>query len=225
MTDAPRVLLWPVVVPRWRWGTDWCAAGRVVDTLDALQASVPVVEPGALRDREGGGVVLAFGHPTAAFLERVAPVLLERSLPFAVFVTTAWVRTRAPRSGRPDAPAVTWTELRSLAEAGATIGVRAHDALDVARLPDELAFRQLATARLEVQRRVGVTPWLHCDPSSPSRPGIVAMATELGFEVQVVRGPVSRLRDDARRPAFVPRPWQTAGSIARRLAGSRKTFA
>lgn len=225
MPDALRVLFWPVVVPRWWWGTDWCAVGRVLETVDALQRTGRIVDPSTLRSPVHGGVVVVFDHPTVAFLDRVAPVLLDRAIPFATCVTTAWVRTREARGGRPDAPAVTWAELRGLADAGVAIGVRAHDVVDVAGLPDELAFGQLATARLEVQRRLGVTPWLCGDPASPSRRGVVRMATELGFDAQVVRG-VGRLPGgDARREAIVPKPWQTAGAIVARLGERRRARA
>ena len=217
MLDSPRVLLWPRVVPRWHWSADWCTPRRV---FEARRALAPVVDPERLRDGARDGVVFVFDTPTTTFLRHVAPVLLDEAVPFAVSVTTALVRTRTPRRARADAVSVTWNELAALAEAGVTLAVRSHDVDDVAHLPDELAFGQLATARMELRRRIGVDAWLVCDPSTASRPEVARMAREMGFEVGLVRSsstPLARV-DPLRTPALVPRPWQPIASIARRFA-------
>ncbi len=221
MHHGPRVLLWPRVATRWRWGTDWCAPARVLETVRRLDA---IVAPESLRDPDGTkGVVLVFDTPTGAFLQHVVPALVDASIPFAISVATAHVRTRSPRNGRSGLAAITWRELRALIEWGVTVAVRGHDVTDVARLPDELAFGQLATARQELIRRVEAEPWLWCDPQTPSRPEIARMARELGFSVGAVRRSARAWPPDSmRRPAVVPRPWQTTQAILREVAAVKR---
>lgn len=222
--DSPRVLVWPRVVPRWHFGADWCVPGRVFQTLPLVE---PIVDPVRLRDSGGPapGVVLVFDTPTTTFLRQVAPVLIDRSIPFAVCVVTALVRTRAPRRAT-SGTAVTWSELRALVDLGVTVAVRGHDTDELRYLPDELAFGQLANAKHTVRRFLDVDPWLVCDPATSSRASIAAIARELGFESGVVRRNGRAVADDRmRRAAVVPRPWQSAGSIARSLRAKARAAA
>lgn len=215
MTDSPRVLLWPRVVAHWRLGADWCVPARVLGVARRL---APIVDPRTLREEStGAGVAFVFDTPTSTFLRDLAPRLLDDDVPFAVCVATAQVRTRPPRRGS-DGMAATWRDLGDLVDSGVAIAVRGHDAVDVARLPDELAFGQLARSRQEVMRHLGIEPWLVCDPATSSRPGVIRIARELGFTAGVVRRNGTPLRDDPlRRPAVVPRPWQTADVLERAL--------
>lgn len=212
---VPRIVLWPRVVSRWHIGSNWCVASRVLSTISLLR---PIVDPNVMRrDPESEGVVLVFDTPTSAFLEDVAPELVRASIPFAVSIATAHVRMRAPRRART-ATAITWSELEDLVGLGVTVAVRGHDVDDLAVLPDELAFGQLAHARGTVRRFLGIEPWLVCDPTTSSRLPIARIARELGFEAGVVRlNGTNSANDPLRRPALVPRPWQSAHAIARRV--------
>ena len=224
MSESTRVLLWPRVVRRLRLGADWCAPGRVRGAIDALVESPlrPVDARTLLDPAAGPGTVIVFTSPTDTALRQVFPSLIEDGIPFAVCVPVAEVRTRTPRRVTDETSSVTWSELRDLVDAGVVLGVEGHRGVELDGLPDEIAFGELAAARGELQRRLGVDPWLLCPTGGRCRPEVMRMAQDLGYRVGVLRGRGRGLDiRSAWRSATVPRPWHSTEAILRALEGDR----
>lgn len=221
MSDPVQVILWPRLVRRPRLGTDWFPATRVLATAEALRsAGVAVLAPDVLRrPTPPTGCVFVFDAPTGTALRSVFPALLDAHLPFAVGVATAAVRTRTPAGRSDDEPTVTWGELRFLRAQGVVVASSGHHPVDFDRLRDEIVFGELAASRQEMQRRLGSDAWLLCHPGGRARPEVARLARDLGFAAGIVRERGGQPRPDPLRwPALVPRPWQSAGRIARTVA-------
>jgi peptidoglycan/xylan/chitin deacetylase (PgdA/CDA1 family) len=88
-------------------------------------------------------VVVTFDDGYADFAEFALPVLLERSLPATMFVTTGWMAGGASREPGPIDPMLSWSQLPELLAGGIELGAHSHshpqmDTLTAAGLRAEL---------------------------------------------------------------------------------------
>lgn len=159
--EGPRILLYhqvesnlgremEVSLDVFRKHIDWLADnGEIIDLDTAIS-------------RRGGPdsdpiFVLTFDDGYADLYAHAYPLLLERGLPFTIYLTTYPVESRVPLA--PGATPLTWDQLTDILDSGLlTLGAHTHRhvdmrALDAARVDEEL---ELSDALIE--KRLGARP-------------------------------------------------------------------
>ena len=115
-------------------------------------------------------------------LHRAAPVLVKRSIPFTVFVTTSFVQSKEPDFLSP-------SELRELASMpGAEIGSHGATHVRMAQLDEAALRRELEDSRLKLEDLLGKEVRLVAYPHGSVNRRVREAAARAGF----VRGGTSR---------------------------------
>ncbi len=140
-----------VPVDGFRQQLDLLAGTECVSLDDAVDA----VEAEDLRPR----TVLTFDDGFRDVYDHAWPLLRERSLPFTVYLTTAYVggllRWEGSTARNQGAPALTWDQLAEMTESGlCTIGNHTHTHVR----PELLVDRELDRCNDLVEHHLGVVP-------------------------------------------------------------------
>ena len=131
---------------------DWMERHGEVVTLDAaLQRS------GESRARRL--FVLTFDDGYHDFYENAYPILLERQLPFTLYLSTDPVETGVSLNAGGDADPLTWEQVREMLSSRLmTIGSHGHQHLDFRTLELETIGEELDTSIRVIRERTGRTP-------------------------------------------------------------------
>jgi peptidoglycan/xylan/chitin deacetylase (PgdA/CDA1 family) len=119
------------------------------------------------------------------------PILLERRIPAAFFVSTGIVGTdgRFPhdvRRGNPPIPVMQWDHLREMQRAGFTVGSHSVSHIDCAGEPQKKVWDELVNSRDDLRRELGVSEVIFGYPyggrqhMSPERLDLVKQAGYIG---------------------------------------------
>jgi len=133
---------------------DYLAAqGRVVALREAVAAAVSP-RPGE------PGVAITFDDGYAGVHDAAFPILRERRLPFAVFITTGIIGTRKILPGEDRFPGVLypkldWDHVARMAEQGATIGAHGVTHRRLTLLTPQEALEEITRSKEEIERRLG----------------------------------------------------------------------
>lgn len=107
---------------------------------------------------------LTFDDGYRDIYEHVVPLLRRFDLPYTVYVTTEPVETGVAATPGGRADPLTWEQLKTMSDQGATIGAHTHRHPDLRRLGlDEVAV-ELATSDLLIESRLGLRPRHFCYP-------------------------------------------------------------
>jgi len=171
-----------------------------------------------LDDPIDGRFVLSFddGHESA--YSRILPLLAERRWRATFFVVAGWI-------GRGDA--LTWPQLRALADAGMEIGSHSLTHPFVHELSAADIRREFGDSKRMLEDGIGGAVTVASLPRGSNAPGTAAIIAELGYRAFCTSAPglVGRGTDrfDAPRIAI---KWRTSAAfVARVLAGDRLTLA
>jgi peptidoglycan/xylan/chitin deacetylase (PgdA/CDA1 family) len=132
--------------------------GDFAAQLDVLDRH-PVRSLGdALKDLSAPAIVLTFDDGFADVYEHAWPLLRERSLPFTIYLATAYVGGEMHWDGstaRAAGPGLSWSQLEDMVSSGlATIGNHTHSH---AR-PELVTEEELDVCSSVIERRLGVRP-------------------------------------------------------------------
>jgi len=157
--DGPRVLIYhqigggsglemEVEVDTFQWQLDWLSDNcRVVDL------------EGALSRPDERGVVLTFDDGYQSVHDLAFPLLVERRLPFTLYVTTDPIETGRPLREHPGSNPLSWEQIKSMMGTGLlTIGAHTHTHPDFRVIGAEAVERELSISNELLDRRLGVTP-------------------------------------------------------------------
>ena len=101
--------------------------------------------------------VLTFDDGYADMYANAFPLLVERSVPFTVYVTTLPVEDSS--GSRPDALPLTWKHLEEMVESGlATVGAHTHSHPDLRFLSADAVAAELDESNALILDRLGVQP-------------------------------------------------------------------
>jgi peptidoglycan/xylan/chitin deacetylase (PgdA/CDA1 family) len=145
--------------------------------MEVLAAGrIPVVPLGEIQ-RAPGGIALTFDDGYANFLDHALPVLLQHGFPATLFVVTGkcgghndWAR-RAPRF-----PLMTWSDLEGLPSQHIRLGGHTVGHLNLARLPEDRAAREMLECRTELEARTGRAVEALAYPYGVSTPALRRLA-------------------------------------------------
>jgi peptidoglycan/xylan/chitin deacetylase (PgdA/CDA1 family) len=171
------------------------AAGRVPVTahrvLDALGGGAPLPE---------NAILLTFDDGFHDFVRSALPELARRSLPAALFATTAPLRR--VRSMLPPARMMTVAELAEAAAAGVEIGAHSHTHPQLDTVPPVHARAELAAGKDILEDALGERVDLLAYPHGYSNAAVRRLAREAGYRgAFAVRNALSSRLDDPYRIA------------------------
>lgn len=128
---------------------DWLVQNREVVDLETALARWQ--EPGSSRL-----VVITFDDGYRNVHSNAFPLLVERALPFTLYLTTAPVESGAPLG---PAPPLTWDQVEEMVASGlVTVGVHTHTHPDLRRIPLAEIVEELETSDRLVEARLGGAP-------------------------------------------------------------------
>lgn len=131
-----------------RWQLDWLANNWRVLDLDS-----------ALTEASDEFVVLTFDDGYRSLYEIAYPLLLERSLPFTLYLTTQPIETGRPLRDHQGAEPLTWDMVRTMVGSGLlTVGAHTHSHPDLRRVGKGLLEQELSASDSLITKRIGVTP-------------------------------------------------------------------
>jgi peptidoglycan/xylan/chitin deacetylase (PgdA/CDA1 family) len=123
------------------------------------------LERGAALDRQ---VAITFDDGYRDNYENAAPVLARHGLPATFFVTTGFIETDVVAPWDRELPVppgwMSWEEVRKLHEWGFAIGSHTIDHVDLGRVGEDAARRQLSGSRAMLRERLGVDSDLFAYP-------------------------------------------------------------
>ncbi len=129
---------------------DWILAGwKVTDLESAL----------AVREKRGSteDFVLTFDDGYADVFESAFPLLVERQLPFTIYLNTHPVESRTPLA--PGAEPLTWAQISEMLSTGlVTIGAHTHRHSDLRLLDVAAIEEELASCDELIEHRLGLAP-------------------------------------------------------------------
>jgi len=96
-------------------------------------------------------VVITIDDAYESFLSTAWPLLKEAALPVTLFLTTQPINSQ--KKGY-----LGWSQIKTLAEAGVSIGLKAHSQRRLATLTRQEIAREIETARSLIFKNLGVTP-------------------------------------------------------------------
>lgn len=199
---------------------------RFVAHLDAL-AGVALACGGAprpgtvtevLEAPAPGRFVLSFDDGHESNFTEVFPLLAERRWPATFFVVASWVGTRA---------AVTWPQLRTMADAGMEIGSHSLTHVAMQRCSPLEIRREFEESKRILEDGLGRAVTVASLPRGGGEPRAATIVAELGYRAFCTSEPglvsAATHRFDAPRIAM---KWRTSAAfVTRVLAGHRLTLA
>jgi peptidoglycan/xylan/chitin deacetylase (PgdA/CDA1 family) len=190
--EAPRVLCYHGVCeePRDEWSVTPAQLRAQLDLL--VERAAPVPLPRIVAWLRGQGelppraVAVTFDDGYRDVLLHAAPLMAEREVPGTVFVVSGLLDGAASsRDFRASRPLLGWAELRSLADAGWTIGAHSVSHAVLADLPEAEARRELVESRARLEQGLGREVRLLAYPFGTRRtvsPRDQGLAQEAGYE-------------------------------------------
>ncbi len=132
---------------------------RQIDYLEA-EGSIVSLDDAVFRIGTPGDdrlFVLTFDDGYADMYANAFPLLLERSVPFTLYITTQPVED--PSVSRPGALPLSWEQLEEMSDSGlATIGAHTHSHPDLRFLGSDVVADELDESNALIHDRVGVEP-------------------------------------------------------------------
>ncbi|MGH2659741.1 MAG: polysaccharide deacetylase family protein, partial [Actinomycetota bacterium] len=103
----------------------------------------------------GGGVVLTIDDGFRDFHDHVVPLLLQYRLPALLYLATGLVADGHRSPSSPDA--LTWSMVRDAVGTGlVTIGAHTHNHVDLSRLPEREAEKEMRRSKETIEDRLGM---------------------------------------------------------------------
>jgi peptidoglycan/xylan/chitin deacetylase (PgdA/CDA1 family) len=198
---------------------------QFVSHLDALASAVSGATPArpstvaAVLDAPAAGrFVLSFDDGHVSSHDVIFPLLAERGWPGTFFVVASWVGTRN---------ALTWAQLRTMADAGMEIGSHSLTHPFLHELSAAEIRREFGDSKRMLEDGLGRAVEIASLPRGSAAPGTAAIVAELGYRAFCTSAPglVSRATDPYDAPRIAIK-WRTSAAfVARVLAGSSLTLA
>ncbi len=103
--------------------------------------------------------VLTFDDGYADVYHNAFPHLVDRSLPFTVYLTTAPIEAEAPLLGHPEATPLRWPQVREMVASGlVTVGAHTHRHPDLRALDPTAVAEELDRSNGLIEERLGLRP-------------------------------------------------------------------
>jgi peptidoglycan/xylan/chitin deacetylase (PgdA/CDA1 family) len=183
-----------------KWPTEFAVApGQLRSQVRFLirRGYRPATLSAALARPSGKTLVVTFDDAYASVLEQAFPVLSELGAPATVFVPTAYVdgdeslewasmEEWADTAFADELRCMSWSDLRSLAEAGWEIGSHASTHPDLTALDDAALDRELTSSRALCEEEMGEPCKALAYPFSAHDPRVMAAARAAGYEAAVI---------------------------------------
>ncbi len=171
---------------------------RQMDMLKNL--AKPVSAEAATRSEAGRRVALTFDDGFQSVVENAVPVLVERKIPFAVFVTAGYMGSPAGWAedrGDPHAkePIMTEAQIRSLPVGLATLGSHTLTHRDLSVLPEEEIKTELVESKQKLESVTGQAVTLLTVPYGKYDSRVAELAEEAGYEC-LFRGSTRSLKNE-----------------------------
>ena len=142
---------------------EWLSSHARVVPLAEIAAALQEKKP--LPER---AVVLTFDDGFADFHTEAAPVLLQKGLPATVFLPTSYCGRTNSWPGQPKwvdlQPLMSWQQIRELAEQGINFGSHTVSHTNLTEAEAEVAEREIAESRKEIESRTGRAADYFCYP-------------------------------------------------------------
>jgi peptidoglycan/xylan/chitin deacetylase (PgdA/CDA1 family) len=186
-------------------GSDASTARRPSTVADLLDAPAP------------GRFGLSFDDGHVSSYSRVFPLLTERGWPGTFFIVAGWVGTRN---------AVTWEQLRAMADGGMEIGSHSLTHPFLHGLSAAEIRREFGDSKRMLEDGIGRAVEVASLPRGSAAPGTAAIIAELGYRAFCTSAPglVSHATDRFDAPRIAMK-WRTSAAfVARVLAGHSLTL-
>ncbi len=171
---------------------------RQMDMLKAL--AKPVSAKVAARSETGRRVALTFDDGFQSVAENAVPVLVERMIPFAVFVTAGymgsppgWAEDRGDPNGKESV--MTEAQIKSLPSHLVTIGSHTLTHRDLHLLTDEEVRTELVGSKQKLESVTGQAVTLLTVPYGKYDSRVAGLAKEAGYEC-LFRGSTRSLKNE-----------------------------
>ena len=165
-----------------------------------------------------GRFVLSFDDGHVSSYSKIFPLLAERGWPGTFFVVAGWVGTRN---------ALTWEQLRAMADAGMEIGSHSLTHPFLHGLSPAEIRREFGDSKRMLEDGIGRAVEVASLPRGSAAPGTAAIIADLGYRAFCTSAPglVSRATDPFDAPRIAIK-WRTSAAfVARVLAGRSLTLA
>ena len=185
------------------WGVNDVDPGRFHKHIQvALEAGYRFVPTSEIARSGGrpGDIAISFDDSPRSVLTAAAPILRSYGIPFSLFVVSEW-----SESGL-DGNALSWDDVRRLADLGADIGNHSSTHPDFSRLNKEEALEEIGNAGELIEKRIGIRTSTFAIPwgQSGNWPAQAdAAARELGYTVLYSQA------EETRPPGTVARTFVT----------------
>lgn len=157
----------------------------------------PATLSAALARPRGKTLVITFDDAYASVLEQAFPVLSALGAPATVFVPTGYVAGEealewasmeewAATDFADELRCMSWSDLRSLADAGWEIGSHTSTHPDLTTLDDAALDRELTSSRALCEEEIGEPCKTLAYPFSAHDRRVMARAREVGYEAAVI---------------------------------------
>lgn len=226
--NLPVVLSCPRVVPRPTLAWRWITPDRLCRYLDGVARvgfcfvdlhtfAERLEHPPEIAPRE---VLLTFEDPDVRLLDLLWPELQTWDVRPVLFIRTAQVgRSQEGFLGRSTSLQLNWSELRFLAQRGASIQSRGHYGLHPDAVAEEIVFGDLLRSRRELEKRLASEAVAIRYPGGRADPVLVRLAELAGFQMGFASGPKPPFDHALALGSLDLRPVWPPGGISRRLAG------
>lgn len=141
-----------VTPPAFRSQLDWILSdGQVVDLPSA------VARMGTSKSDEDYVITFDDGH--SGVFEHAYPILLDRSIPFTLYLTTEALEGSGHLHDDRRMPLLSWEQIREMVSSGlVTVGAHSHQHLDMRRHEPSTIRQDLETNDRVLENRLGVRP-------------------------------------------------------------------
>lgn len=134
------------------WQLDWLMRNRNVVDLDSALKSWSEGDSTNL-------VVVTFDDGYGGVFMNAYPLLLERELPFTLYLTSGFIEGERVGGGAADETPLSWSMVREMLGSGlVTIGAHTHSHPDMRGLGETEVIRELEQSDDVISSRLGVTP-------------------------------------------------------------------
>lgn len=136
------------------------------DVVTGLRTGTPLQQ---------GAVTISIDDAAASVFTEAWPRFRDRGMPFTLFVSTGQVDAGGGR-------VMTWDQIRTLHEAGVTIGCHGHTHQSMVTMTADEIRTDLQTCLDRMEDELGFRPALLAWPYGEANPEALALARELGFK-------------------------------------------
>jgi len=130
-----------------------------------------------------GVALVTFDDGYLDFLESALPVMLERSIPSTLYVTTGWIDGGStPPLPRPADPMLRWDQLPELEEGGVELGAHSHSHPQMDTLGTAAAWDELARSKSLLEDALGHPVRSFAYPHGYNSPRLRRQVRDVGFD-------------------------------------------